>query len=344
VTGLLLPLVVALGALLVVLLVVSIQLTRVSGRVASVERAYAQAAQSLVGLGVNVGESGVVAKGLAETTAIIRAEVARTKQELVEIQAFARARYQVEQQTAQSVSRLEALIAGTHSKGVAGENILELAFARLPAEWQVRDLRVGNMCVEFALRLPNGLLLPIDSKWTATALLERFAQAENPDERRRLKGQIEAAVLAKAREVRKYVDPNLTAGFGVAAVPDGVYELCGAVLGEAAALGVALVSYSLFLPYLLLVFHTVLKTAQQVDLQQIDAALHAAGESLQAAQEELESRFARALTMLANSRDDLGVQLSKARAGLAGLRRLQDQPARPAPAAPAAALNGAVPG
>ena len=173
---------------------------------------------------------------------------------LTELQAYARARHDLERQTAESIRRLEAVIAGTQTKGAAGENILELVFAKLPPEWQVRNFRVGNKTVEFGLRLPNNLLLPIDSKWPATNLLEEFAGCDDPSEQQRLKARIESTVLSKAREVKKYIDPNVTVNFGVAAVPDAVYDLCSGVQADLFQLNVVLVSYSMFFPYLLLVF------------------------------------------------------------------------------------------
>ncbi|MCI0397296.1 MAG: DNA recombination protein RmuC [Chloroflexi bacterium] len=84
------------------------------------------------------------------------------------------ARQQLDQQNADALRRLEAIIAGTQTKGLAGENIIDLVFSQLPADWQARNFRVGNKVVEFALRLPNKLVLPIDSKWPATYLLEQF--------------------------------------------------------------------------------------------------------------------------------------------------------------------------
>ena len=51
-----------------------------------------------------------------------------------------------------AIRRLETVIAGTQSKGAAGENILDVVFSKLPAEWQVRNFPVGNKSVEFGLR------------------------------------------------------------------------------------------------------------------------------------------------------------------------------------------------
>jgi DNA recombination protein RmuC len=277
-------------------------------------------------------------RGLTERLGgVERSQLAATHG-LVALQTYTQARHDVEGRTAESIRRLEMIIAGAHSKGAAGEHVLEAALARLPAEWQVRDFRVGNKAVEFGLRLPNDLILPIDSKWPATALLERLAACEDGATRARLKAQIEAVVLQKGREVRKYVEPGLTAGFGVAAVPDAVYELCWDVQADLVRSNVALVSYSLFVPYLLLVFQTTLKTSQQVDLRALDDALHGAQDSVRLAQEELEGRFARAVIMLGNSRDDLSAHLRRVRRSLAGLEL---GPAGDRPPAENGAVNSA---
>jgi len=102
----------------------------------------------------------------------------------------------------------------------------------LPIEWQVRNFNVNGKTVEFGLRLPNNLVLPIDSKWPATHLLEQFAAAHDPEEQKRLKGEIEKSILQKAKEVGKYVDPDLTMPFGIAAVPDSVFDLSSGVLAD----------------------------------------------------------------------------------------------------------------
>jgi DNA recombination protein RmuC len=264
-------------------------------------------------------QTAVISEKLSQLEPVSQA-VANIQHGLAELHAYTRARQDMERQTADSIRRLEMVIAGTQTKGMAGENILETVFANLPQEWQVRNFRVGDKVVEFALRLPNNLVLPIDSKWPATNLLEQFAACEDLVEQRRLKAQIEKAVLDKAKEVRKYIDPNVTVNFGIAAVPDAVYDLSTGVQAEVFQLNVVLIGYSMFVPYLLLVFQTILKTSQSIDMQRLDAYLRSADEHIQAAQGELEGRFSRALTMLTNSRDELSVLLSKVRSGLTSVQ------------------------
>jgi DNA recombination protein RmuC len=255
--------------------------------------------------------------------------VGRIQLRLTELQAHAQARQDLERRTAESIKRLETVIAGTSSKGAAGENILEAMFANLPPEWQVRDFRVGNRTVEFGLVLPNRLILPIDSKWPATDLLERFLACQDPMEQQDLKARIEATVLSRVREIRKYIDPNLTVGFAVAVVPDAVYDLCYRVHPQVFRLNVVLVSYSMFVPYLLLVFQTILRTSQSIDLQRMEAYLEDVWGSIRAMQDELEGRFSRAMTMLTNSRNDMRTHLGRVSGGLTSL---QVSTGRPTPA------------
>jgi DNA recombination protein RmuC len=268
-------------------------------------------------------ETAVISQKLSQLEPVSQV-VTSIRQDLAELQAYTkaynRAREDLERRTADSVRRLEMVIAGTQTKGAAGENILEAVFANLPPEWQVRNFRVGDKAVEFGLRLPNNLVLPIDSKWPATHLLEQFAACEDPEEQQKLKGLIERAVVDKAKEVRKYIDPNVTVNFGIAAVPDAVYDLSAGVQADVFQLNVVLIGYSMFVPYLLLVFQTILKSSQSIDMQRLDAFLRSAEEGLEQAQGELEGRFSRAITMLTNSRDELSVLLSKVRSGLTSLQ------------------------
>ena len=263
-------------------------------------------------------------------------ELAKVQQGLTALDSFVKARQEIEARTADSVGRLEMIIAGTQSKGSAGENIVEVVFAKLPIEWQVRNFNVNGKTVEFGLRLPNNLVLPIDSKWPATHLLEQFAAAHDPEEQKRLKGEIEKSILQKAKEVGKYIDPDLTMPFGIAVVPNSAFDLSSGVLTDVYKLNVVLVSYSMLIPYLMLVLQTALKTMQTVDLQKLDAYLQTVQNSIQAMQDELDGRFAKALTMLANSRDDMRAQIGKASSSLTSLQisTSSSTPALPGPETP----------
>ena len=299
---------------------VQLELRGVNERVSGMENNQTRVDQGIGDLRTGLAKTDSATARLMSATTVIHDQLVRAKEGVAQLQTHSQARQGLEEQTAESIKRLEAVIAGTQSKGAAGENILETLLAHLPAEWQVRDFQVGNKSVEFGLRLPNRLVLPIDSKWPATHLIERFLAAEDPDERQQVKARIEAAVRDKAKEVRKYIDPNVTANFGIAAVPDAVYEVCARVQSDVVQWNVALLSYSMVVPYLLLVFQTVLRSAQTVDTQQLDACLRSVEDGITDMQAELEGRFSRALAMMDNSRGELRAQLGKIAGGLASLR------------------------
>src|SRR5262249_42393688 len=72
---------------------------------------------------------------------------------------------------ADSIRRLEAVIAGSGTRGAAGENVLLRALAQLPPDLLELNVAFGAKVVEYALRLPGGRYLPIDSKWTSAVPL-----------------------------------------------------------------------------------------------------------------------------------------------------------------------------
>lgn len=292
----------------------------VSTRLESVERHSDALRGDVTRVQLSLESTGTVASGLREATEAIRGELGKASDGIARLHEASQARRQLEASSAESLRRLEAVIAGAASKGAAGENLVDLVFSRLPMEWQLRNFRVNNKSVEFALRLPNGRALPIDSKWPATNLVEEFAAADTPEAAQRSKARIETAVREKMREVQKYLDPELTHGFGMAVVPDAVYELCGEVRSEAFRLNVVLVGYSLFVPYLLLVYQTVAASNHDVDLERLARVLREAEGQLTSITEEIEGRFSRAITMLDNSRSDLRSSVAKVSTGLGSVR------------------------
>src|SRR5438874_8058712 len=143
-------------------------------------------------------------------------------------------RERVDDEARQSLRRLEAVIAGSATRGVAGENILEEALRHLPPEMLQRNLWVSGKVCEFGLRLPGGKLLAIDSKWTSSASLEEISPPDTePSRRGQLAAGIEKEVERRIRELSQYIDPDTTAPFALAAIPDGAYGVCRAAFAEA---------------------------------------------------------------------------------------------------------------
>jgi hypothetical protein len=124
--------------------------------------------------------------GFSRLGGIIRGGLSAAQSTLAELRTMSQAQQGLEQQATESIQRLERMLAGSQSKGIAGENIVEIMFSKLPTEWQVRDFSVGNKTVEFGIRLPNDLVLPIDSKWAASNLVEEFVKADDVKEKQRI--------------------------------------------------------------------------------------------------------------------------------------------------------------
>ena len=111
---------------------------------------------------------------LADTAREIQTQLGNAHRALAEVKALEVGRAQKLDQAADSLRRLEAVVAGSSTRGAAGENILARALTQLPPDLLELNVAFGNKIVEYALRLPGGRYLPIDSKWTSVGVLERL--------------------------------------------------------------------------------------------------------------------------------------------------------------------------
>ena len=261
----------------------------------------------------------------------LRTEIAQTRELVAQIQAADQVREKHEREAWDVLKRLETVLAGTKSRGMAGENILATILAQLPPELLEMNLTINNKPVEFALRLPHGRLLPIDSKWPALSQLERLQETEDPAVRKALADEIQSEVKKKVREVVKYLDPDRTIQLAVLAVPDAVFDLCLEAHVEAFKQGVVIISYTQAIPYLLSLLQVVLRFGTEIDTARLSQALKTIADALEKMDSEVDGRLSRAITQLQNSREDLKAQLSRARQGARGLH-VEGAPAElPAP-------------
>jgi DNA recombination protein RmuC len=256
---------------------------------------------------------------LAVTQQGLRTEIAQTRELIAQIQSADQVREKHEREAWDVLKRLETVLAGTKSRGIAGENILGTILAQLPPELRETNLTINNKPVEFALRLPHGRLLPIDSKWPALSQLERLQETEDPVLRRELADEIQSEVKKKVREVTKYLDPDRTIRLGVLAVPDAVFDLCVEAHVEAFKQGVVIISYTQAIPYLLSLFQVVLRFGTEIDTAQLSQALTTVVDALERMDGEVDGRLSRTITQLGNSREDLKAHLSRARQGVRAL-------------------------
>lgn len=252
-------------------------------------------------------------KDLSDATAGLKGEIGNTHRALAEVKALEQGRARQQDVAAESLRRLESVVAGAPTRGAAGENILMRSLAQLPADLLESNVSFGNKVVEYALRLPGQRYLPIDSKWTSVASLERLDVVEDPIERRKLVEQVAREVRSRVKDMTKYLDPERTLGIAMLAVPDAVYVAAPEAHSEGYREGILMVPYSLALPYLLTVYRLVVRFGATVDTDEIAARLRRLGECLRRVDEEIEGRLSRGIVQVANARDSMREHVADAR-------------------------------
>src|SRR3989440_8315040 len=238
-----------------------------------------------------------------ETQAVeIRERLAQAQSAMEGLRSAISARQPIEEEARASLKRLESVIAGSSSRGAAGEHILEEALRHLPPEMLQRNVWVGGKVVELALRLPGGKLLPMDSKWVSSVALEQLAEPGlDANRRAQLTGQVEREVERRVREVSQYIDPATTAPFALAVIPDAAYDVCRGAIVNAHSRHVMVVGYAMALPYLLTLYHLHLQFAPSVDMEKLQSGLIHIERQVDGLEGILDNRVQRSLTVLQNA-------------------------------------------
>ncbi|MGH2663363.1 MAG: DNA recombination protein RmuC [Actinomycetota bacterium] len=244
----------------------------------------------------------------------LRGDLGRTREVVEAVRAGLESRRRAEEDGWATIGRLEAVLLGGGARGRPGENLLEEALSLLPPGMLVRDFAVGGKRVEFALALPDGRRLPIDSKWTASRGLEALEAEEDPEAVRLLCRRVEDEVARRSREVATYLDPALTTPFAVAAVPDAAFAVCRKAHADAFARGVVLVPYATALPVVLALYTLSARHGESVDTTACFVELEGLVTQMEVT---LENKVARATSMLQNAADEWRTHVGRARGALA---------------------------
>jgi DNA recombination protein RmuC len=230
---------------------------------------------------------------------------------LRELQAATKARWTREDDAFASLQRLSAILGGSSSSGAAGERIVREVLDSLPPQWRITQHVVAGKPVEFAVKLPDGLILPIDSKVVGQAELDELRGEQDVERRRRKEKAVCDQVLQKAGEIRKYIDER-SVGFGIIAVPDPAYDVSGPILSKAYQEQHAIVvPYRLLAPFVLMVYEQH-RHAGAYDGARISRLLLDAQSHIERASQLLNGQLSSALTQLANGRDRLSGELAAA--------------------------------
>lgn len=200
--------------------------------------------------------------------------------------------------------------------GQAGEQIVGELLRAIPDDWLERNVRLGSGVVEFAIKMPGGCFIPLDSKFVRPELVEQLEGDENSEERRQnlqnLLRQMRDDVKNKAREVaERYLADSRVLGFGIAAVPDSIYDLCRDAIKVAAQQHkIVVVPYSLLLPFVLSLY----LMAQRLGISRLgetEQKIGTAQTALEQAKRALEN-MAREITSVSNQRQQALQHLERA--------------------------------
>ena len=232
----------------------------------------------------------------------LRERLSQTQSVVEGLRSALSARQPIEEEARASLKRLESVIAGSSSRGAAGENILEEALRHLPPEMLQRNVWVAGKVVELALRLPGGKLLPMDSKWVSSLALEQLAEpGVDATRRAQLTAQVEREVERRVKEVSQYIDPATTSPFALAVIPDAAYDVCRSAIVSAHRRHVMVVGYAMALPYLLTLYQLHLQFARSVDMERLQSALIDIERQVDVLEGILENKVQRSLTVLQNA-------------------------------------------
>jgi len=232
----------------------------------------------------------------------LRERLTQTQSALEGLRSAVSARQPIEEEARTSLKRMESIIAGSSSRGAAGERILEEALRHLPPEMLQRNVWVGGKVVELALRLPGGKLLPMDSKWVSSPALEQLADPGlSADRRAQLLAQVEREVERRVREVSQYIDAATTTPFALAVIPDAAYDVCRSAIVTAHHRHVMVVGYGMAMPYLLTLYQLHLQFARTVDMDKLQSALIDIERQVDVLEGILENKIQRSLTVLQNA-------------------------------------------
>jgi DNA recombination protein RmuC len=242
--------------------------------------------------------------------------VEKTRSLLEDLKRSDELRREKEAEFSERIKRMDQIIAGTSTKGMSGEEILRETFKKLPPEMIETNFTVAGKTVEFALVLPNNKRLPIDSKWPAGEMLLELEKETSPQKRKEIIKEIEKETIKRVKEVRQYIDPNVTWSQAIAAVPDSVYNVCREAHLRARENDVILLPYSMVLPLLLYMYRLHLQYAISLDVDNLKNHLIAISRNLDEMENILENKIYRGSTMVSNAYSEYRQIISKIRSSL----------------------------
>lgn len=255
-------------------------------------------------------------------------DLKKTKETLIKLESEYQARKEQESKAWGSLERLENIIAGTQTKGRAGEAIVFEQLSKFPCEMmEARFSPGGNKEVEYALILPDQKRLPIDSKFPAE-VLQKAGELEERNQIETARKEVEDIIKKKVKEVSEYIAPQVTTDIAVCAIPDGAYRYCTTVLSSAYKYNrVIILPYSMLVPFLLAFYRLYLVQFQthSVDIQKFLSQVSGLDKRVDEMGMILKNSIDRAISMLTNASADFRDHLSNIKSALLHIPTLESK-------------------
>ncbi|MCM8780802.1 MAG: DNA recombination protein RmuC [Candidatus Omnitrophica bacterium] len=255
-----------------------------------------------------------------EEQRVIVEDIKKTKETIIRLESEYNARRQEESKAWNRLEKLENIIAGTQTKGQAGEAIVFEQLSKFPSDMMDSRFSPGfNKEVEYALVLPDQKRLPIDAKFP-TEVLQRAQELEGQGQIETARSHIEETIKRKVKEVSGYINPSVTTDIAICAIPDGMYRYCSGILSSAYRYSrVIIVPYSMLIPFLLVFYRLYLVQFQtrSLDLQRFLSQITNLDKKVDDMSLILKNSIDRAVSMLINASSELRDHLSGLKTALA---------------------------
>ena len=261
-----------------------------------------------------------------EDQKVLIEDVKRSKEVLIKLESEYQGRKEHEFRAWGRLEKLENIIAGTQSKGRAGEAIVFEQLSKFPSEMMESRFSPGaNKEVEYALVLPDQKRLPIDSKFP-TEILQRATELEEKNQLELARKDVEEVIKKRVKEVSEYINSPLTTDIAICAIPDGAYRYCTTILSSAYKYNrVIILPYSMLVPFLLAFYRLYLIQFQthSVDLQRFLSQVANMDKRIDEMGLILKNSIDRAVSMLTNASADLRDHLSNIKSSLSHIPKIE---------------------
>ena len=282
--------------------------------------AFRQTSQRMTDLAAQLGRDSAFQKDLQQALQETRTAAEQVSHLKGERQSDLKQFHQKMEQVEKGLSRVTVALTGRGSGGT-GENILRDALKFFPGEWIRSPFQIGGCEVEFGLVLADRKVIPIDSKFSGIGLVEQLKEAQDDALKVRLIRDIENLILKRAKEVAKYLDPQLTTPFAICAVPDSVHGVLKSAHWKAYQdHRIMLMPYSQTIPVLLALYQLSFSSGASLDEAQLEAYLSAMERHIGVIRRNLENRIKDAQVQLGNAYQECLQAIGGVEASMASLR------------------------